>query len=520
MASKKYFHFTQAYEIDASEDEIDFFDANLAFDSRLFVDPFLLKRSSIQDERELYKAFDIYFKAVLERSIHVISGAVDKEYLHEFLVFPEPSEVCLGYTESSVDGSGLATHFSSSLTSFFLKGIASKLKAGLGDTEISTDFNPDLFRVFADDVADDGISDLAINLIMDYLVVYTQRQCERYNVPVKELPVGQSFDFEELEWTGGIRAQLPENPLRPGRPVILIPKRLLRAHPISSDQMKSKTVSILRQDAFLKRKFAKIVFKPLRDISFIDVRLALLEDQEVLTRFIQLLDTKESRGSYDFTQDALEFLAIKKYSNYFNAIDLPDAPQNCSEFLSLVNRLVQLFKEDYEQRDSWKDCWVDVRKNHYKKEITEPAWGRSFRGKALGFFEHFPQITFIPEAGSGNGPSDFLIVFLDCRVVIEFKKLSNGAPSGPEKIPAYLHGVMRQLPEYTVLQRAKHAIYITGQHHFRNRPTGSSDHSDRAVEIQDCIADVCEQIKQRYPDFESLTYTNIDLAPKPSASGR
>src|SRR4030042_3208339 len=94
-------HITQALGIKAKENELDFFDANLFYDSLLFVDPFLLKRSPESYERKLYNRFTQYFKIAFQKSINAKTDENSSDELLRFLSFPEPKEINLGYTKSS-----------------------------------------------------------------------------------------------------------------------------------------------------------------------------------------------------------------------------------------------------------------------------------------------------------------------------------------------------------------------------------------------------------------------------------
>lgn len=515
MALKDYFHFTQAYEINVPEEDLDFFDPNLAFDTKLFVDPFLLKRSPVVEEVDLYKRFNIYFNEVLKRTIDVESGKRQEGYLYNFLLFPEPKEACLGYTEQSNDGLGLGGIFARAVTAFFLKGIASKLLNK--NLFIDSQFNPESLMVFADDVADDGISDLTINLNADYFVKYTQDQCKKFGIHLKSLPLTQSFDFEEMEWTNGQHYFLPENPLKPGTSILLIPKRLLRTNINTQLNIKSKAIGILKGDPILKRRFISLISKPLVDIGIEDVRSILSSDEEVLKRYLALMEA-QYKQPYDFNRDPLEFLAIKKYKDYFDLKLFAKKPTNSKELLDSVERLIKLFKEEFELRNGWRDAWCFDSKGR-KREINEPAWGRKFRAMGLAFYDHFKEVTFLPEVGTGNGFSDFLIVRLDDRIEIEIKKLSNSSPKGENpKLPSYLHGIQKQLPQYIRSHECKYGIYITGQHRFAGRGVGDADDTSRAIEIRSLLPKISEEIKEVCPYFEKLSYFNIDLAPKRSAS--
>lgn len=499
-------HFTEVYNIDIKERDIDFFDTNLEVDTKLFVDPFLLKRSLVDVEQKLYKRFYLYFMEGISRAKDIVVGRRTQKYLYNYLYFKEPKEVCLGYTEKSHSGSGLGSTFATSMTAFFLKGISHRI---IESTNSEKSFNPEVFALFTNGVAQDGISDLTVSLIMDYLIKYTQNICNLYNIPLKELPIGNTFDYQEMEWTHGQNCLLPENLIKRGMPVVLVPKRLLRGSDVTISTIITTTIKVLSDDPILKDRFSDLIQKPLVDINIDEIKSVLINDKELLARFIELYSLKGNRDVYDFVRDPLEFLSIKNYSNYFDSKKLPKQPENCEGIYSLTTDLIRIFKEENELRDGWKDAWTKDGRGSYA-EITEPAWGRKFRAMGTAYFKHFPEITFSGEFGTGNGFLDFIVIYKDCRICLELKKLSNASPKGDEKLKSYLHGFKIQLPSYSYSQNSKYAIYITGQHR--------RVHGERANEIRGLLPSIVNKLKKDIPDFQRLDYININLEPKPSAS--
>src|SRR5690348_13564470 len=94
-------HITQAFNIRLDEEDLDFFDANLFYDSLLFIDPFLLKRSPLTEDREFFKRLSFFFKLAYQKSITARNNEDQVQKLREFLTFKEPREINLGYTKNS-----------------------------------------------------------------------------------------------------------------------------------------------------------------------------------------------------------------------------------------------------------------------------------------------------------------------------------------------------------------------------------------------------------------------------------
>jgi hypothetical protein len=510
----KPWHISQAFGLDSAE--LDFFDANLRFDSKLFIDPFLIKRSPIDFERSIFNRFNIFFRDAYRRSLDLGHDESKISDLKKYFNFIEPREISLGYTETSNRGAGLGPEFARALLDFFMNNLARTLVV---EEDLYPDhkFNPLLFTIFADKLGPDGISDLSTNLMMDYLIEYTKSQAENLNIQLKILPVRQTFDFENMEWTNGGNYYLPENPLRPGEPIIFVPKRLLRADHdlIDKDEVKSRIVGILKMDPDLSQRFARILSNAIKDIDITEIQNILLENHSVLKKYFQSLESQEF-PPYDFSSDILGFLSIVKYQNFFNGFSFNNTGRDeCEILFNRTKELVSIVKNHLES-SGWRDLWrnADGKEIHQKEEV----FGRIFRGMGLAYFKHFPAITFDAEVDLGIGKLDFRVLETECNISIEIKNLCNASLKGDPPIPSYLHGIERQLPAYTVKAQSKYAFYITAQHYKRTRGPSRINHDNRANEIRSCVADSQQKIIDRFPAFKELVYENFDVSPKRSAS--
>lgn len=510
-------HISQLYGLPKDAD-LDFFDANLEFDTPVFIDPFLLKNSPNATEAKLFERFGDYFRYAYDQSFLLSIGDKNIKKFTRLLTFHEPKNIYMGYTENSNDGKG--PNLTSRLLRYFLDSSARHF---VKNTEYFPDeqYNPISLQLFTDGIGPDGISDITANLIMDYLVSYTIEQADKWGIKrTKGLALNQDgFDFTEMAWRGGGYYELPENPLKPGEPVIFVPRRLLRGLEEVRDDTKSRVFSILRQDTELAEKFSVLLSKSLKRVSIEDIRKVFMEEGTVHYRFLKNLESDREKP-YDFTHDYLGLLADKNYDYYFDELDLGDI-DSCAELKEKVELLLTEFNNEFSLRDGWKDAWKRERGN-VKGSVkmspqTEPVIGRRFRGMGYAFFSHFNEVTFVPEAGTGNGLVDFHIIYKDCRILIELKLLTNASNKGVEKIPAYIHGITTQLPMYVKSAKAKHAYYLTGQH-YNGRQGTKTDHTSRKTAIETVRSSVEADLKSAVANFESLTYLNIDMTPRGPAS--
>jgi hypothetical protein len=338
--------------------------------------------------------------------------------------------------------------------------------------------------------------------------------CKKYNIETKSLPVDfDGFNFKDMEWQNGSYYNLPENPIHKGQAIILVPKRFLRANHNVDEEIQSRIKDILSSDAVLKNRFSEFLSKSISEISTDDIRNIIMKENNVLKKYFELLE-KEDIKPYNFDLDSLSFLSIKKYFDKYK--DLKVEPIKNGELIGHVFEFIDVFKEEVSEMDGWKDMWVFDGKKPIRSQ-REVAAGRILRGIGLAYFRNFKDVSFISECGSGNGRLDYFVAFKNEKVAIELKKVDNCSAAGKSGMPAYLHGVCKQLPDYIKRLRANFGIYLTLQHWSKdNRPR--NHHDDRVVEIENKIGEIEKDIRSAIRGFNSLRYVNIKVIPKPKAS--
>jgi len=506
-------HITQIFGIPDSAD-IDFFDANLEHDLPVFIDPFLIKNSPNSTEATLFERFGDYFRYAYDVSTSLETFRMPPKQFAKLLAFKEPKNINMGYTETSNAGHG--TNLTKKLISFFMESAARKY---VRDTKYFPDhmYNPVSLQAFTDGIGYDGISDISANLIMDYLISYTLEQAKKWNIPLKKdihLDT-DGFDFETHRWKGGGYYELPENPLRRGEALILVPRRLLRGFEELNENTVSQVFDILRADSELSWKFADLLEKTVKEVSVDEIRQIFLQEGTVHYRYLQNLESERSQP-YDFDKDFLGLLADKDYSDYFDDHKFGDV-NSCATLKTQVEEYLDEVRLEFEVRDGWKDAWKKTPKGTPTPQ-TEPVIGRKIRGMGYAYFRHLNEVTFIPEAGTGNGLSDFYVVYKDCKVIIELKLLSNSSPKGEPPLFAYLQGISRQLPNYVQSSRAKHAYYVTGQHWDGVAHGKATNHTPRITEIEALRLPMQTDLRAKVASFDTLTYQNIKMMPHASAS--
>jgi hypothetical protein len=207
---------TKALNIQISQTEADFIIPNIKEDRPLCIDPFLLYKSRDPYLRDLHsqliKVFNIAFESYKKG---------DKADLDRLIDFPEVSEIGLGYSKGTVQGTGMGNYLNK-LVNYTLANSPELVDRGIKHIEE--------LQLVSVGIGPDRISDMAANIVKEYLIEYTQRQCNIWNIPVTAgVPVNHIFDLSDLSWKDDY-VDLPINPITK-YPIILVPRRIVRLLP-------------------------------------------------------------------------------------------------------------------------------------------------------------------------------------------------------------------------------------------------------------------------------------------------
>lgn len=198
------------------QEEVDFLIPDVHQDRRLGIDPFLFYRSSNPHFKQAHGNLISFFATI----IALIKNGATEEAL-QFLEFPEPNEICLGYTAVGIGGSGVGQELGNEILTV-LNSSPALLSRGLKHVEE--------LQLICSGIGPDRISDICANVLKKFLVEYTQIQCHSWNIPLQtSVPVNHFFDFETKAWRDDY-FDLPVNPAK-GGPLLLVPRRVLRILP-------------------------------------------------------------------------------------------------------------------------------------------------------------------------------------------------------------------------------------------------------------------------------------------------
>jgi len=425
--------FADYYGIDAEVfDSTGAFDPILSIDTRLFIDPGLLRDTTIPEMKSSYEKISTYFSEILQ-VVSSIGGEGDRLWREadKRLQFPEVKGICIGYSKNGTSGSGMGPKLRKQL----LSTIVEIVRAGVS--------NPSLFELvgaFEDDIGPDRISDMVAKIIIEDLVTFTQRVCSDCGIKMESLP----YSKDRLE------EDLPANPVT-GGPVILVPRELLRDLPVAESF--TDIAYVAAQNQRVRDELNRIIGDSWKKATVADKKLALrttfINNPDVLAKILE--DYRNSKGvPYDFSEDRSgEAIWYKTAKNAVKIrelkLKLSEAP-DVDEVFDVVKQICTHYRNLLEDNQL---CKLLYDKHDQKKH--ESAAQLLFFGIASAYCEA-NRLDLSPEADSGRGPVDFKVSSgFDGRVLVEIKLTSN---------QQLVHGFEKQLPIYQKAEANARGIYL------------------------------------------------------------
>ena len=212
--------FSDHFNLNKFQAELDFVDVFINDDIPLFIDPYVFKvrddKSSVDCNNQIVDFFDTIIQAIRNK---------DTAYARSLLEqLTEPKETHLGVSRNSVSGKGVSGKQANDL---YIKLRGSKaIKTGhlkdISDCEL-----------LIPGIGFDKISDIVTNIIRNKLIEYTQAQCTLFNIPMRSVPSGKIWATIEKRWVNGYYTDLP---VADGKKILLIPKYAVVMKPSLSSQ--------------------------------------------------------------------------------------------------------------------------------------------------------------------------------------------------------------------------------------------------------------------------------------------
>ncbi|MDO9318251.1 MAG: hypothetical protein Q7V56_08625 [Gammaproteobacteria bacterium] len=407
------------------------FDPILDLDTRLFIDPHLLKHEDIPEFRNSYISLQAHFQRISK--LLSASEAINDVFWRnadKMMQWSEVKGLCIGYASKGTSGSGIGPELRRRLLST-AKAIISK---GRDEPELF-----ELVGLLEEDFGPDRISDMSANVIRDDLVTFTKRI------------------YRELIEAGGTplaidtKTDLPINPFT-DQPILLVPISLLRDLPVALDW--SSRDIIAQHNEELRQRVNHIIGQSwkeaTRGLKKGDLKEILLENPELIDDLVKQYAAKEAQ-KYDFVNDrAGEYIwfSISRQFVKDNPLSLllPTHPTT-DDVYKLVLSICVKFKNLVENNGLCKLFYNEDGTAKHESAIQLVFFGIS------DSYCQANKLLIAPESDSGRGPVDFKFgTNMENSVLVEIKKSTN--TSGLKK------GIEKQLPEYMNAEGSKRAVYL------------------------------------------------------------
>jgi hypothetical protein len=422
--------FSQQFGVPKADiDKAGFLDPLLNADTKLFIDPLLLRHS----ENTTLKTKGV--AAFCKRTADIVnllmatptnSGPAWTAALR-LLDLHERRETCLGYGGAGTSGSSRPV----SLKARILNTTRDIVNLGVKNPEIIG-----LMGIFEDDVGPDTISDMTTNSLIGVLQEITMDFCRKYPVPTQLFTIG----FEQYE--------LPINPLVNGHGFLLVPKDVLRELPVATDW--SDIDRVVQHNAMLRH----LVNKMIGSITKATIKqkkkalktIALQSESTFQKLFTDLL--AGNHQGYDFGKDQKNVEALREIltstpQRFPLTIAKPVAP-NAAELRRVVSEITAQFKRLIEDNDLSRLLWDN------STPKSEKAAQLVYFGVADSYCK-VNNIDISPEVHSGGGPVDFKFSSgYSGRLLVELK-LSKGK---------VVQGYEEQLETYKAAAQTEEALFL------------------------------------------------------------
>ncbi len=386
------------------------FNPLVGWDTLLFIDPMLIKHTSIKEfENSYIKLVNFYSKAISYSKSNVSSNII--KYMFSF---EEVREANLGFSYDNNQGSGLTGKTSLNVLNNLKKYVDSGL-FGIEDfAEIS---------LFDKNVNGDRITDMILNILKEDFVQYSVNVAKENNFPIAKFRIKASYDFDEMRWSSKI-LDMPYITNEQGDKikVLLIPKEFLVTTLYNDDDNLMSWIYHNNID------YVKEVFDYNLKKDIINNKKKILND---------IIENKRQE-------------LLKKYSNdsiNFAPYNLCDDPMKINSMYEVVHNFYNKYRSDkLELKNINKELPVlDIAKiliDFLKYAVIDLKGYQLFtKGKKFAsepIVSKFVHLLFVarkedagfnvdisPEVNAGYGPVDFKISRGDEKVLIENKLSTN-----------------------------------------------------------------------------------------------
>jgi hypothetical protein len=202
------------YKLHRDQSELDFVDVDVNQDTPLFVAPHAIRTLPSDWAHECVALLHDFFGTVLGA---IRSG--DRSKARDLLgSLSEPNEIRLGLSEGRPRGRGMGKELAIAVDAALSRSKATT-------TGLLTDLEDAILMI--EGIGPDIVSDMTTNVIRGPLILYTQEMAARHGIPlVSDVYPGPQWDPKLHAW----HSEYTNLPVAAKRPLLLVPKYIVRAH--------------------------------------------------------------------------------------------------------------------------------------------------------------------------------------------------------------------------------------------------------------------------------------------------
>ena len=394
-------------------------------DLPLFVDPFLLfgsEKKQYQDLHDEVIKYIVFLKDFVAASSDPISDTRLERYFH----FKERKQNWLGFSVSGNQGTGLGPKFAEAL-SRNLRGQVNDF----GNETITQTSHVEKLCLIKDGVGRDHISDLVVNLIMDFLCKYTEKFAKKYIDPskLKSFMVPRvAFDYSKKLWVSRPFAL----PTIDKDFVILTPKDLLTQDDtwINKAELLDKFVGIARSmdNSALTSQLNDYLLDQMQNQGSISKQEMQQKASEFISLFPEIIDRYIAKKE-ETKEEAIEAtnLRVKSVEKFFITA-IQDLAEKLQRETSFFKQPFTTFEQSLVRVNFLKDV-IENKDGHvvfYKEGKRLTAEKDLHVLYRLTWFGTDSDVN--REVNNGRGPVDFSISKgKKDKTHIEFKLASNSS---------------------------------------------------------------------------------------------
>lgn len=346
MNSQKPVHFSDYFNIDKEKlKELGVFDPILNFDTKVFVEPLLLRESSspiIKNSYQNYKKFFATLLILLQKS----GGKGDKcwRVAKKMVNFPEYEYTCIGYSSGDTQGNGSGLELNDQI-----------LQSAIEIVE-KAEGNPDIFLLLPlleEGIAGDRISDMAQRIIDEDICQYTKDIMDKLGVEGNCAYITKNFNSYTF-----LRNPFSRLPIK------LLPKDILLNLPVADD-----IDSLVEEMTGFNQNLRDIINRDIGDIWYETTKkerkAVLLKELKTNKEFfIETLKAlkeysfehydleKDSQGLYRWLKDSQDFINVELSK------EVKSCPDNLDALGFAINSVIHHFRDMIENKEMWRMFWT------------------------------------------------------------------------------------------------------------------------------------------------------------------